>query len=120
MLRTLLLLILLFDGMLLKDQENSLRVLVKDASGEPLPKAHVALLRHREVKPPKSQEPDPPTVDSMAETDVRGEAILKAQKGYRYRVEVRVYGFLPWNLADFRLKGPALNVVLEVGHFVIH
>jgi hypothetical protein len=67
----------LFTLTFLDAQEVLLRVLVKDASGAPVPKAHVALLQHREKKLPTSQGMDTPTVDAMALTNERGEAILR-------------------------------------------
>jgi hypothetical protein len=39
-------------------------------------------------------------------------------KERRYHVEVRAYGFLPWNLSNFRDKQSVLDVVLAVGFFV--
>jgi hypothetical protein len=113
--------LLLFLGLsTLSAQEHSLRVVVKDATGAPVPKAHVALLRHQDAKPPKAGESDRPTVDSMAETDNQGVVVLNVSNGVRYRVEVRASGFIPWNLSDFRPKKPVLDVVLEVGFIVIY
>lgn len=100
--------------------QAQMRIVVKDGTGAPVAKAYVSLLRYREAKPPKSRESDPPTVDSTTETDVHGEAVLQVDKGYRYRVEVRCQGFLPWNRDDFRPRGDVLNVALQVGHIVIY